>query len=74
MTIKQEFQENNPSLTYVNHELITPSLLGVGFVCVRGPRSFAGVRLYPIKDGKIQWNSSSGVLDSWADLKDRRQR
>lgn len=77
MNIKQEFLDHNPNLLYVDHEFITPNMLGVGFLAIGGGRVLGGVRIYQVERGIVEWDNPSTTLASWKEaklLKDRRQR
>lgn len=73
MTIKQEFQNHNPSLLYVDHDFVSPSIVGISFLAVGGGRVLGGVRLYNVNNGAIDWANPVKTVESWANI-ERRQR
>lgn len=68
MNIKQEFQNHNPKLVYIDHEVVSPGKIGIGFLAIGGGRVLGGVRIYKVEKGEVDWDSPLETVPSWKDI------
>lgn len=67
--IKQEFEQNNPKLVYIDHEMVGNKYLGVGFLFISDQgKVYCGVRAYPVEKGKVLWKEDIHTFNSWKDV------
>lgn len=71
MNIQQEFSCNYPQLVYIEHKYLENRQIGVSYVYLHDRCVGGGVKVFDIKDGRVQWKTPVKTYQSWADVKQR---
>lgn len=69
MNIQQEFSCNYPQLVYIDHKYLENSQIGVSYVYLHDRCVAGGIKVFDIKDGRVQWKNVVKTYHSWNEVK-----
>lgn len=71
MNIQQEFSCNYPNLVYIEHKYLENSQIGIAYAFMYDRCIAGGVKVFNIKDGRVQWKNAVRTCCSWAEVKSK---